>query len=76
GHRLLIGCPKLDDGEAYREKLTAILGNNSVRSLTVAHMEVPCCHGLITLAREALAESGAEVDLHTVEVDIEVQIAG
>lgn len=75
GHRLLIGCPKLDDGEAYREKLTAILGNNSVRSLTVAHMEVPCCHGLITLAREALAESGAEVDLHTVEVDIEGQIA-
>lgn len=76
GHRLLIGCPKLDDGDAYREKLTAILENNSVRSLTVAHMEVPCCYGLIALAREALEESGAEVELETVDIDIKGHRAG
>jgi len=70
GKALLIGCPKLDDGQAYFDKLTAILRQNQVRSLTVVHMEVPCCSGLIALARRALAESGSVTPLQTVKVTI------
>ncbi len=71
GRRLLIGCPKLDDGQSYREKLGAILENNSINSLTVAHMEVPCCYGLIELARKAIEESGSDVELKTIEIGVE-----
>ena len=46
GRPVVIGCPKLDDRQAALDKLTAILTHSSVRSLTVVHMEVPCCHAL------------------------------
>jgi len=52
----LIGCPKLDEGD-YTEKLTAILANNNIKSLTVVRMEVPCCGGLARAATEALKAS-------------------
>ncbi len=71
GRALLIGCPKLDDGRAYLEKLTAILMHNDIRSLTVLHMEVPCCSGLIQIARQAITASGRKVPLETVQVGIE-----
>ncbi|MDR2028928.1 MAG: 4Fe-4S binding protein [Treponema sp.] len=53
----LIGCPKLDETD-YTEKLTAILKTNSVKSLTIARMEVPCCAGIANAAIAALKESG------------------
>jgi Fe-S-cluster-containing hydrogenase component 2 len=68
---LLIGCPKLDDGQAYLNKLTAILENNDIKSLTVMHMEVPCCSGLIAIARQAVAASGKGVPLETVRIGIQ-----
>ena len=40
---LLIGCPKLDDAKGYQEKITQIFKNNKIKSVTCAHMEVPCC---------------------------------
>ena len=58
GRTLAIACPKLDDVQAYIEKLTSIFANNSIRSLTVAHMEVPCCSGIVTAVTEALKRSG------------------
>lgn len=70
GKVLLIGCPKLDDAAGYLEKLTAILAENDVRSLTVAHMEVPCCSGLVALAQQALTASGADIELQTVCIGI------
>lgn len=70
GKTLLIGCPKLDDGQAYLEKMTAILGQNTIRSLTVIRMEVPCCSGLVTIARQALAASGKDIPLETVSIGI------
>lgn len=70
GKVLLIGCPKLDDAAEYQEKLAAILAENAVRSLTVVHMEVPCCSGLVALARQAVANSGADIDLQTVCIGI------
>jgi len=70
GKALLIGCPKLDDGQAYLQKLTAMLQQNDIKSLTVVHMEVPCCSGLIMIARQAVSASGKEVPLETVRVGI------
>ena len=71
GRALLIGCPKLDDGQAYLQKLTAILSQNEIRSLTVLHMEVPCCSGLVMLARQAIAASGKDVPLETIRIGIQ-----
>jgi len=70
GKALLIGCPKLDDGQAYLEKLTAMLQRNDIKRLTVVHMEVPCCNGLISIARQAIAASGKHVPLETICVGI------
>ena len=57
GHITLVGCPKLDDAD-YAGKLTEILKNNEIRSLTLVRMEVPCCGGLENAVRTALKESG------------------
>lgn len=58
GRSVAMGCTKLDDAQFYIEKLGDILGANTIRSLTVVHMEVPCCSGLTRVAREAIARSG------------------
>ena len=70
GKALLIACPKLDDTAPYLDKLTAMITHSRVRSLTVAHMEVPCCTGLVHLARQAIARSGREIPLETVCIGI------
>lgn len=57
GHIVLIGCPKLDD-EDYSKKLTAIIKENDIISVTVARMEVPCCGGLEAVVKKALLDSG------------------
>ena len=67
-HSIIIGCPKLDDGRLYVEKLTAILQANNLRSLMVVHMEVPCCSGLTRIAREAIARSGKEMNFLDITV--------
>jgi Pyruvate/2-oxoacid:ferredoxin oxidoreductase delta subunit len=71
GHRVVIGCPKLDDAGFYIEKLAQILSSNNLRSLTVIHMEVPCCSGLTRIAREALARSGRTVDFREVTISLQ-----
>ncbi len=53
----LIGCPKLDDGNAYVEKLAHIFKENKPKSITVARMEVPCCSGLTMIIKQAIAQS-------------------
>ncbi len=57
GRITLVGCPKLD-GVDYAEKLTAILAQNDVQSVTVVRMEVPCCGGLENAAKRAILQSG------------------
>ena len=57
GRVTLIGCPKLDEGD-YAEKLTAILRENDIQSVTVARMEVPCCGGIENAVKRALQQSG------------------
>ncbi|MDD2973047.1 MAG: 4Fe-4S binding protein [Lachnospiraceae bacterium] len=56
-HITVIGCPKLDAGE-YSEKLTEILKNNAIKSVTIVRMEVPCCGGLQNAAITALQNCG------------------
>ena len=57
GRITLVGCPKLDDAD-YSEKLTEIIRNNDIKSVTVVRMEVPCCGGLEHAAKIALQKSG------------------
>lgn len=75
GKILLVGCPKLDDAAFYKDKITEILKNNDIKSVTVAHMEVPCCFGLVKLVEDALEASGKDIpsDDITVKVDGEIQ---
>jgi len=61
GKILLVGCPKLDDIEAYREKIINIVKASDIRSITYARMEVPCCSGLIGVIEEAIASSGKKI---------------
>lgn len=53
----LIGCPKLDNID-YSEKLTAIIRENDIKSITIVRMEVPCCRGLEIATKKAIQESG------------------
>ncbi len=53
----LIGCPKLDEGD-YTDKLTSIIANNNIKSVTVVRMEVPCCGGIENAVKRALQASG------------------
>jgi hypothetical protein len=65
GRVTLIGCPKLD-GVDYAEKLREIFTANSIVSVTVVRMEVPCCAGIEHAVRAALAESGAKLPCRVV----------
>ena len=70
GKKVVIACPKLDDIDGYVEKLAAIIGQNTVYSLTVAIMSVPCCTGLLRIAEEAVAQSGKAIAIKKVVVDV------
>ena len=69
----LIGCPKLDDGD-YAEKLTAIISNNDIKSVTVVRMEVPCCGGIENAVKRALQSSGKFIPWQVVTVSTDGRI--
>ncbi len=69
-HAVLVACPKLDDFEAHLEKLTDILNKSKIKSLTVVHMEVPCCSGLTYMAKKAIEASGHEIPFKEVTIGI------
>jgi hypothetical protein len=58
GKVTLIGCPKLDDNELNIRKITEILNENDIKSVTVARMEVPCCGGIVSAVKTAIQNSG------------------
>ena len=70
GKRVIIGCPKFDDARAYAQKLTEILQQNNIASITVVHMEVPCCVGLKWAVNKALEGSGKKIPTKEYEVKI------
>jgi Pyruvate/2-oxoacid:ferredoxin oxidoreductase delta subunit len=73
GRAVAIACPKLDETE-YVEKLSEIIRRNDLRGLLVAHMEVPCCSGLLRIAKQALAASGKSLPFRDVTVGIQGSI--
>lgn len=71
GKALAIACPKLDDGQdVYEEKILALLDEAKINTLTVAIMEVPCCGGLLAIARAAAAKAKRKVPIKRVVVGI------
>ena len=69
----LIGCPKLDHVD-YSEKLTEIIQNNNIQSVTIVRMEVPCCGGLEMAAKKALQSSGKFIPWQVVTISIDGKI--
>lgn len=61
---VVIGCPKLDEIESYAEKIAEIIKAGNIKKVTVAHMEVPCCFGLQSIAEEAVKKSGRKVAIN------------
>jgi len=74
GRPVVLGCPKLDNRQAYVEKLCAIFQQAELRSLMIVHMEVPCCGGLSHIARTALHQSGRGLPIREVTVSIQGQV--
>ncbi|MGN1319431.1 MAG: ATP-binding protein [Lachnospirales bacterium] len=69
----LIGCPKLDFVD-YSEKLTEIIKNNDIKSLTVTRMEVPCCGGIENAVKKAIINSGKNIPLNIIIISTEGKI--
>ncbi len=74
GKSVVMGCPKLDDGKNYVEKLSAIFKGNDLNSITVAYMEVPCCFGMVKMVEEALRRSGKNIPVKAVQIGIKGEI--
>lgn len=73
GKVTLIGCPKLDPVD-YSEKLTAIIEQNDIKSVTIARMEVPCCGGIQNAAVRAMKKSGKFIPWQVITVSVEGEI--
>jgi hypothetical protein len=73
-HAVVIGCPKFDDYDEARNRLTDILHQSTVRRLTVVVMEVPCCFGFWKMAQEAAAAAGRPVPLRKIVVGLRGEV--
>ncbi|NLE28073.1 MAG: 4Fe-4S binding protein [Phycisphaerae bacterium] len=74
-HTVLIGCPKLDDPDLYRQKLAELFRNQPIESVEVVVMEVPCCRGLAHIVEDAIRESGKNYVLKVSTVTVGGKIA-
>jgi ferredoxin len=72
GRTLVIACPKLDEGqEIYVEKIKALIDEAKINTLTVLIMQVPCCSGLLRLAKEAASQTARKVPIKCVVVGLQ-----
>ncbi len=69
----LIGCPKLDNTD-YSEKLTAILNQHEIKSVSILKMEVPCCGGILLAVKKALSNSGKMIPWNVVTISTDGRI--
>jgi len=74
GNAIAVACPKLDDTSPYVEKLAQLIQHNHLKKLTVVHMEVPCCTGLVRIAKQAVAQSGTDVPFEDVTISLQGKI--
>ena len=73
GKVTLIGCPKLDSVD-YSKKLTEIISENNIKSLTIVRMEVPCCGGIRNAAITALKSSGKMIPWQVITISTDGKI--
>jgi hypothetical protein len=74
-HSLAIACPKLDQGqEVYRQKITALVDEANINTLTVMTMEVPCCAGLLALAQSAVAQASRKIPIKSKVISLQGEI--
>ena len=73
GKVTIVGCPKLDPVD-YSEKLTEILRENDIKSVSIVRMEVPCCGGLEKAAKKALQESGKFIPWQVMTISLDGKI--
>lgn len=66
----MTACPKLNDFQARLKKITDILSHSHVENLTVVHMEVPYCYGLVHIAKQAIQLSGEDIPFKEVIASI------
>jgi NAD-dependent dihydropyrimidine dehydrogenase PreA subunit len=76
GKAVVVGCPKLDDNNAYLIKLTELFRVSRIKSITVLKMEVPCCGGIAMVAKQALLASGKEIPISVVTISIRGEVVG
>lgn len=74
GKKLVIACPKLDKKDNYVEKLSQIIANNTIYSITVVIMSVPCCSGLMNIVEKAINLSGKNIAIKKIIIDLDGQI--
>jgi hypothetical protein len=67
---LLVACPELDYFQAHQQKLDEVLKQSGIKSLTVVHVEVPCCSGLVHMAKQAILASGNVVPFREITISI------
>lgn len=76
GRAIALACPKLDDAQAHIDKLAGLLAGGGMRSLTIVHMEVPCCSGLNHIVEQAMQRSGAKLPVGEMVVSRNGSILG
>jgi hypothetical protein len=75
GHSLAIACPKLDEGlEEYRQKITALVDEANINTLTVIIMQVPCCGGLLQVAKSAVDQATRKIPVKSKVVSLQGEI--
>ena len=74
GKVVLVGCPKLDDQQAYIDKFAQIFKQAEIASLTTVIMEVPCCGGLPYILEQGMQQAGKQIPLETVVISTRGQI--
>ncbi len=72
--KVIIGCPKLDEIDLYYEKFLTILKNNSLKSITVVKMEVPCCNALAMMVKQAMLEARMIIPYSEITITVDGRI--
>ena len=74
GKAIAVACPKLDDTGEYAQKIADIITTGKPKSLTVVHMEVPCCTGLLRIAEKALILAGSDLKINDVTISLRGEV--
>ena len=76
GKAIAIGCPKFADAREYTDKLSRIMRNGGIKGLTVVHMEVPCCFGLVRIVEEAVRASQKDIPVQEIVITRRGSVTG